>query len=67
MGLVETKIDRLTRLVEELSQNFIKLEKRINDLGFSCKIGFEQTRDAAHILREELAEAAGRMVEESWL
>ena len=67
MGTVETKLDKLTTLVEELAEKFSKLEKRINDLGFSCKTGFEQTRDAAHILREELSEATGRIVEESWL
>ena len=64
--ILERKIDRLIELVEALHQKFDQLDRRINDLGFACKVGFEQTRDAAHILREDLAEATGRIVEESW-
>ena len=33
----------------------------------ACHIGFKQVRDACHVLREDLSEAAGTMVTESWL
>ena len=33
----------------------------------ACHVAFVQVRDACHCLREELSEAAGTMVTESWL
>ena len=33
----------------------------------ACHVAFKQVRDACHVLREDLSEAAGTMVTESWL
>ena len=62
----ESKMDVLILMVENLHLKFNELAKRVNDLGNSCKIGFEQTRDAAHVLREDIAEASGCIIEETW-
>ena len=64
--VLESKLNRVLDMLEQLHKNFYELAKRVNDLGNACKIGFEQTRDAAHILREEIAEASGCIIEESW-
>ena len=64
--VLESKLNRVLDMLEQLHLKFNELAKRVNDLGNACKIGFEQTRDAAHILREEIAEASGCIIEESW-
>ena len=64
--VLESKLNRVHDMLEQLHLKFNELAKRVNDLGNACKIGFEQTRDAAHILREEIAEASGCIIEESW-
>jgi len=33
----------------------------------ACHVGFQQVRDACHVLREDLSEATGQLVTESWL
>ena len=63
---VESKVDVLIAMVEKLHLKFNELAKRVNDLGNSCKVGFEQTRDAAHVLREDIASASGCIIEETW-
>ena len=65
-SVLESKLNRVIDMLEQLHLKFNELAKRVNDLGNACKIGFTQTRDAAHILREEIAEATGCIVEESW-
>ena len=52
----------MKRAHEETDQ-FKKSEKMFK----ACHIAFVQVRDACHCLREELSEAAGTMVTESWL
>ena len=64
--VLESKLNRVLDMLEQLHLKFNELAKRVNDLGNACKVGFEQTRDAAHILREEIAEASGCIIEESW-
>ena len=49
------KIDSLKRAVEENDKKFE-----------ACATGFYQVRDACTVLREELAEARGTMVEDTW-
>jgi len=51
--------DKLTQICDRLD----KVEHRIESLGQSCAAGFYQTRDAATMLREELAESAGVMID----
>ena len=53
---VDAKIKNNTELFNQ-SENMFK----------ACHIGFQQVRDACHVLREELSEATGTMVTESWL
>ena len=65
-SIVESKVDFLICMVEKLHQKFNELANRVNALGIACKTGFQQTRDAAHVLREDLAEASGILIEETW-
>ena len=44
------------------SDQFVKAEKMFK----ACHVAFVQVRDACHCLREELSEATGQIVTESW-
>ena len=59
MSLLKLKIETLDKKIEALGG-------RVESLGGACATGFIQVRDACHIFREELSEASGRMIEESW-
>ena len=64
--VVEQKLEVILQMLAALTESMEKLAKRVEDLGQSCCSGFIQTREACHILRQDLSEAAGTMVEESW-
>ena len=57
---VLSKVDRLEERVNALG-------KRVECLGNACCTGFYQTRDAATCLREELSEASGTLIENSYI
>ena len=70
---VEKKFDSVLKLLSLLKLKLKSLEgkiesmgNRVETLGGACHTGFIQIRDACHIFREELSEASGRMIEESW-
>ena len=70
---VEKKLETVLELLSLLKQKLNSLEGkiqllggRVETLGGACATGFVQVRDACHIFREELSEASGRMVMESW-
>ena len=71
--VVSVRIDTVVELLSALNKKITTLDDkitalggRVEALGGCCHKGFIQVRDACHVFREELAEAAGTMVEESW-
>ena len=52
----------IMKRAHEETDHFKKSEKMFK----ACHIAFVQVRDACHCLREELSEAAGTIVSESW-
>ena len=72
--VIEKKLESVLELLSVLKQKIKSLETkiealwgRVETLGGACHKGFNQVRDACHIFREELSEASGRMVMESWI
>ena len=59
----------LTKLyeLEVITKKNAELFNQSENMFKACHIGFKQVRDACHCLREELSEATGTMVTESWL
>ena len=51
---------------EKVWKKLTQMEVKHNLLAKACHLGFIQTRDAATCLREELGEATGVMVEDTW-
>ena len=52
--------------IEQRTTNHTDLLKANEKMFKACHIGFVQVRDACHCLREELGDAAGTMVMNSW-
>jgi len=59
------KLSFIADKVQEICRRLENVEARIESLGQSCAQGFYQTRDAATLLREELSESAGTLVDAS--
>jgi len=57
-----TKLDEIEEKTRKNTHVFMDQEKALK----ACHTAFIQVRDACHCLREELSEAAGTMVMESW-
>ena len=57
------KLSYIAGKVQEICERLEVVEKRIEDLGTSCRNAFIQTRDAATTLREELSESAGTLID----
>ena len=66
LKLLKQKLKTLELSLLKLERKIEGLGGRVETLGGACHTGFLQVRDACHIFREELSEASGRMVEESW-
>ncbi len=58
-----TKIYELEAITKKNAQLFNQSEAMFK----ACHEAFVQVRDACHVLREDLSEAAGTLVTESWL
>ena len=57
------KLSYLGTMVRKIDERLAQIEVRIESLGDSCARGFYQTRDAATLLREELSESAGTLID----
>jgi len=55
-------VDRITKLEKKIKS----LEVKTVALGSNCHQAFLQIREAMHTLREELGEAAGTLIENTW-
>ena len=71
--VISKRLDTVVELLSLLNKKITTLDNkitalggRVEALGGCCHKGFIQVRDACHVFREELSEAAGTMVEESW-
>lgn len=63
-------LDTLTHRVEELFnqlEDHKSLVRESNDKLRCCAAGFHQTKEACTLLREELSEAAGTIIRQTWL
>ena len=70
---MEEKFEIVVELLSLLKKNLKILEDkieaiggRVETLGSACRTGFLQVRDACHVFREELSEASGTIIQESW-
>ena len=61
----DTILNKLSEIDEKTRKNTKVFEDQERAL-MACQIAFVQVRDACHVLREELSEAAGTMIQESW-
>ena len=52
----------IMKKAQQDTDQFVKSEKMFK----ACHVAFVQVRDACHCLREELSEATGQIVTESW-
>ena len=55
-------LDKITKLEKKIES----LEKKTVALGSNCHQAFLQIREAMHTLREELGEAAGVIIADTW-
>ena len=55
-------VERITKLEKKIKS----LEEKTVALGSNCHKAFLQIREAMHTLREELGEAAGTLIENTW-
>ena len=53
------KIDELKNQIAEHQRTELTIAK-------ACQTGFLQVRDACHVLREDLAECSGTIIQETW-
>ena len=53
------KIDELKNQIAEHQQKELTIAK-------ACQTGFLQVRDACHVLREDISECAGTIIQETW-
>ena len=63
-------ITELEEKMDKVCDNVAELTKKSHHTGEqfeACAKSFYQVRDACHVLREDLGEACGRLVTESWL
>ena len=75
--LIQAKLDEmcnrqqciLTKLyeLEAITKKNSQFLNQSEDMFKACHVGFQQVRDACHVLREDLSEATGQLVSESWL
>ena len=59
---LDTKLGSVLKFLLEVRQERLKSWKQFE----ACAKGFRQTRDACECLRQELSDAAGTMIENSW-
>ena len=73
----DSRLDKIMELLNILTQRveelFNQLEdqktlvKHCNDKLQCCASGFHQTKEACQLLREELSEASGTIIRQTWL
>ena len=71
--IIKKTLNYLTDLVEQQNTKIDNLEKQINEhqqkemtIAKACQTGFLQVRDACHVLREDISENAGTIIEATW-
>ena len=62
LTVLTTKVEK----IEEALVDTVAVHSKTCDMFEACAKGFRQVRDACHCLREELGEAKGTIVEETW-
>ena len=70
METLQKSVDTALTILDKLAENVVKLEKQVKctDKKFeACAGGFRQTRDACTLLREELSEASGTLIEATYM
>ena len=63
---IKQMLHKIAENQEKLFDKLDNMEAKHNLLAKACHLGFIQTRDAATCLREELGEATGTLVEDTW-
>jgi len=61
------KIDRIEKTLICLQGQVELQQEKEMCLARACQKGFVQVRDACHVLREDISEASGTIVAETWL
>ena len=67
---LQKSVDTALTILDKIAENIEKLEKQVKctDKKFeACAGGFRQTRDACTLLREELSEASGTIIESTYM
>ena len=62
-----SKLDIIIQKLDVLEVRLSTLEMKTVALGTNCHKAFLQIREAMHTLREELGDAAGIIVQDTWL
>ena len=66
MTTMEALLMKILAKVERIEDRLTAVETKTVALGTNCHEAFVQIREAMHTLREELSEASGTLIADTW-